>query len=71
MLKRDDELLMSVDTLIHLNDLERYCTVKTTDDAFSMGARFVHTFFDVPTATKHKFNNHTYKTRLKLLQLQL
>lgn len=73
MKKINDNLLLSVDMFLHLNDLTRHCDKNTVsyDDAVSMGLRFGHTFYDEPIYLKRKPENYDYLTRLKMFNVQL
>ena len=73
MKKHNEELMASVDTLLHLNDLNRYCDKKKVsyEGAVEMGARFIHTFHDEPMHNKPPSKNHDYLTRLKMFNVQL
>ena len=73
MLNEDKQLMNSVDTLLHFNDLARYCDVSKIArlDAILMGARFIHTFCDAPAIKTPLIKNHNYVTRLKMLNVQL
>ena len=73
MLKGNNELLLSVDMLLHLNDLNRHCDKSKVsyNDVIIMGTRFVHTFYNEPIHPKYTLKNHDYLTRLKMFNIQL
>lgn len=39
---------LTADTFLHISDIDRFCESVSDGELYVMGARFLHTFYEIP-----------------------
>lgn len=60
--------VLTADTFLHISDTDRFCRCVSDEDLYVMGARFLHTFYEMPVKKNSKlFVNTNRQERIKNL----